>query len=167
MKISRKIILSFGIILAIALIGTIAYLLVSKSTQKDNSVYEKKEIIEKKLNEIQADAIISKTYMGGECNEYVEYHICYNSNKIYKYEEFRYYALTDNINGGGSSPTYKLFEYDVKKKKINELKKFIEKEIENENTNRNTSEDYMLKYNGKEYYILDFTTISQLLDDIG
>ena len=68
------------IMMAAGLLALIVY-----KKKNENSVDPDKVNIENKLATVNADAIFYIELPGGECIEYLEFHICYDALKVYEY----------------------------------------------------------------------------------
>ena len=140
----------------------------NKTVNPNNNFVDPDKIeIENKLKSIQADAIIMRTFMGGDCSEEFEYHICYDSLKIYEYKIFSYYPMTDGTNQNTikKTHTYTLTEYDISKNQMEEIRQVIVKEENNKKTEGRYN-DYKLKIGSETYYIEDSKTMYEILNKI-
>lgn len=140
----------------------------NKTVNPNNNFVDSDKVeIENKLKSIQADAIIMCTFMGGDCSEEFEYHICYDSLKIYEYKIFSYHPMIDVSiqNPVENSDTYTLKEYDISKNQMEEIKQFIAKE-ENNKKSEDKYNDYKLKIGDETYYIEDHKTMHEILNKI-
>lgn len=159
MKKTRKVIFILVIIIVIGI-------LVSKLI-RNNSVDKNELMIREKLNKVKADAILKRFCMGGECSEYCEYYICYESNKLYEYTKTTEHPLTDTFEKNHT--TYVLKEYSISKENLESLKQIIEGIIEkNKSSELNGIEYFNLEVNGETYEVGNsyYNTLAELLKEI-